>query len=170
MNTTAYHTECDGMIERFNRTLKTMLCKRATRYGVQWNNHLPTLLWSYRNTPHNSTGEKTLYILIGCDCRSPTDAAFLHVEKVLQYTTMTNYHHELIETLSSAREMAIESIQEAQCRYKFQYNKSVTCMYLPGDCVLILFPSEESGRLHKHFCLGTVHTVSLLRLRPMSMQ
>ena len=25
LNTTAYHPECDGMVERFNRTLKSML-------------------------------------------------------------------------------------------------------------------------------------------------
>ena len=29
LNTTAYHPECDGMVERFNRTLKSMLRKRA---------------------------------------------------------------------------------------------------------------------------------------------
>ena len=25
LNTTSYHPKCDGMVERFNRTLKTML-------------------------------------------------------------------------------------------------------------------------------------------------
>ena len=29
LNTTAYHPECDGMVERFNRTLKSMLRRRA---------------------------------------------------------------------------------------------------------------------------------------------
>ena len=35
LNTTAYHPECDGMVERFNRTLKAMLRKRAAQYGTQ---------------------------------------------------------------------------------------------------------------------------------------
>ena len=30
LNTTAYHPQCDGMVERFNRTLKTALHKHAT--------------------------------------------------------------------------------------------------------------------------------------------
>lgn len=34
LNTTSYHPECDGMIERFNRTLKTTLCKREAQFGV----------------------------------------------------------------------------------------------------------------------------------------
>ena len=33
LNTTAYHPECDGMVERFNRTLKAMLCKHISRFG-----------------------------------------------------------------------------------------------------------------------------------------
>ena len=58
INTTSYHPECDGMVERFNRTLKTILCKRAAQFGTQWDNHLTGVLWAYRNTPHSSTGEK----------------------------------------------------------------------------------------------------------------
>ena len=35
INTTAYHPECDGMVERFNRTLKTMIRKHVDLFGVQ---------------------------------------------------------------------------------------------------------------------------------------
>ena len=44
LNTTSYHPQCDGMVERFNRTLKTMLRKRAAQFGNQWDRHLPGLL------------------------------------------------------------------------------------------------------------------------------
>ena len=33
LNTTAYHPQCDGMVERFNRTLKAMLRKHASTEG-----------------------------------------------------------------------------------------------------------------------------------------
>lgn len=46
----------DGTVERFNRTLKTMIRKHVDRFGVQWDQYLPGLLWAYRNTPHESTG------------------------------------------------------------------------------------------------------------------
>lgn len=36
LNTTAFHHECDGMVERFNCTLKVMLRKRADQFGTQW--------------------------------------------------------------------------------------------------------------------------------------
>ncbi len=35
LNTTAYHPQCDGLVERFNRTLKSMLRKHASRYGKE---------------------------------------------------------------------------------------------------------------------------------------
>ena len=40
LNTTAYHPQCDGMVERFNRTLKSMLRKRAAQFGAQWDKNL----------------------------------------------------------------------------------------------------------------------------------
>ncbi len=36
LNTTAYHPQCDGMVERFNRTLKTIIQKNAAKVGMQW--------------------------------------------------------------------------------------------------------------------------------------
>ena len=41
LNTTAYHPECDGMVEQFNRTLKSMFRKHAARFNRQWNRFLP---------------------------------------------------------------------------------------------------------------------------------
>lgn len=66
LNTIAY--QCDGMVERFNRTLKTMLRKHAAQFGVQWDTYLYGVLWAYRNTPHESTGEKPSFVLYGHDC------------------------------------------------------------------------------------------------------
>ena len=74
LNTTAYHPECDGMVERFNRTLKAMLRKHVSRFGSQWDRYLPGILWAYQNTPHDSMGEKPSFLLFGVDCRSPTEA------------------------------------------------------------------------------------------------
>ena len=149
LNTTSYHPECDGMIERFNRTLKTMLRKRAAQFGNLWDRHLPGLLWAYRNTPYDTTGEKPSFLLFAWDCRSPTQAALLPVSAV-EPTIIEDYREELVITLSSARETALETIRKAQKRYKTSYDcKADHYSYRVSDWVLIRFPSEETGHLRK---------------------
>ena len=44
LNTTAYHPQCDGLVERYNRTLKTAQRKHAARFGKQWDKLLPGVL------------------------------------------------------------------------------------------------------------------------------
>ena len=149
LNTTAYHPQCDGAVERFNRTLKTILRKHAARFGNQWDTYLPGVLRAYRNTPHTSTGEKPSFLLFGLDCRSPTEAAFLPTADI-NLTDVCDYREELMLTLSSARELAARNIQRAQKRYKDQYDRRISTPDLRiGEWVLVRFPQDESGRLTK---------------------
>lgn len=67
LNTFAYHPQCNGMVERFNRTLKGMLRAHAARFGSQWDLMLPGVLFAYRNAPHESTGEKPSFFAFGVD-------------------------------------------------------------------------------------------------------
>ena len=123
LNATAYHPQCDGMVERFNRTLKTILRKHAATFGMQWDRYLPGVLWSYRNTPHESTGEKPSFLLFGVDCRTPTEAAYLP-PTALHPADVEEYRQELQLSLSSARQLAAESIQRAQHKYKKNYDRT----------------------------------------------
>ena len=106
LNTTAYHPQRDGMIERFNRTLKSMLRKHAAKFGRQWDCYLSSVLWASRNTPHESTKEKPSFLLFGIDCRTPTEAALLPPTSGEPVDT-SDYQQELVKSLSSARELAV---------------------------------------------------------------
>ena len=59
LNSTVCHPQCKGIVERFNRTPKSLLQKHAARFGPQWDCYLSGVLWAYRNIWHESTGEKT---------------------------------------------------------------------------------------------------------------
>ena len=150
LNTTAYHPQCDGAVERFNRTLKTMLRKHAAKFGCQWDRFLPGVLWAYRNTPHTSTGEKPSFLLFGLDCRTLTEAAYLPATTEVVPTDVSDYREELMLSLSSARQLAAGCLQRAQARYKRSYDQKTRGTTLRvGDWVLIHFPHDESGRWRK---------------------
>ena len=149
LNTTAYHPQCDGLVERYNRTLKTALRKHAARFGVQWDRLLSGVVWAYRNTPHEATQEKPSYLLFGLDCRTPTEAAMLPPSAV-QLTEVSTYREELTVSLTSARELAASSIRQAQKKYKKCYDRKVVRRdYRVGDWVLVRFPHEETGKSRK---------------------
>ena len=149
LNTTAYHPQADGMVERFNRTLKEMLKKHAARYGKQWDQHLYRVLWAYRNTVHESTAEKPSFLLYGIDLRSPPEAELLQPQEE-HVVEVENYREQLMITLRSARLMAAECIRQAQKRYKHYYDqKAIQREYKVGDWVLVRFPQEEKGKQRK---------------------
>ena len=149
LNTTAYHPQCDGMVERFNRTLKSMIRKHVAVLGAQWDQYLSGLLWAYRNTPHNSTGEKPSFLLFGMDCQSPTEAVLLP-SSTFEATDVGDYREELIRSLSSARKIAQTVPQQVQQRYKGSYDRHThPIRYQLGDWIMLKFPHEETGRSHK---------------------
>ena len=160
LNTTAYHPQCDGLVERYNHTLKTALRKHAAWYGVQWDRLLPGVVWAYRNTPHEATREKPSYLLFGMDCRTPSEAALLPPTSI-QPTDMSDFREELTLSLSSARKIAASCIQQAQKKYKRNYDQKASVReYRIGDWVLVKFPADETGKLVSFRGHGMVLIVS----------
>ena len=47
LQTTSYHPEGDGLVERFNATLKSMLKKMLKVWNGQWDLALPHVLGEY---------------------------------------------------------------------------------------------------------------------------
>ena len=65
IRTSPYHPQTDGLVERFNQTLKSMLRKCATKEGKDWDKLLPYLLFAYREVPQASTGFSPFDLLYG---------------------------------------------------------------------------------------------------------
>ena len=149
LNTTASHPQCNGAVEKFNRTLKSMLRKQAAKMGAQWDQYLSRVLWAYRNTSHSSTGEKPSFLLFGFDCCSPIESALLPA-KSLRVTNVSDYREQMMQSLSTARNLAMKTNGEAQQRYKLQHDKAAkTYKFKVGDWVLVYFPQDETGKSQK---------------------
>ena len=54
IRTTPYHPQTDGLVERFNQTLKSMLRKFATQKEKDWDKLISYVLFAYREVPQRS--------------------------------------------------------------------------------------------------------------------
>jgi len=71
IRTSPYHPQTDGLVERFNQTLKSMLRKAATNEGCDWDKMIPFLLFAYREVPQSSTRFSPFELLYGRPVRGP---------------------------------------------------------------------------------------------------
>ena len=72
VNTSGYHTQTNGLCERFNNTLIQMLAKTGERFGQDWDKHLSYVLYAYRITVQESTKESPFFLVYGRDPALPT--------------------------------------------------------------------------------------------------
>ncbi|XP_069139803.1 uncharacterized protein [Argopecten irradians] len=56
LTTTPYHPMCNGLVERFNGTLKQMLRRMCSERPRDWDKYLNALLFAYREVPQESLG------------------------------------------------------------------------------------------------------------------
>ena len=149
VNTTAYHPQTDGLVERFNRTLISMLAKTAERGGRDWDRHLPYVLFAYRASPQSSTEESPFFLLYGRDPRLPVEA-MLSPSTARTPINLKEYGSELVNRMSGAWELARKSVEKAQKRQKVNYDKkSHSSDFVVGERVFLFKPAEKTGESRK---------------------
>jgi transposase InsO family protein len=71
LNTTPYHPMCNGLVEKFNGTLKSMLRKMCAERPQDWDRYLNAVLFAYREVPQESLGFSPFELLYGRTVRGP---------------------------------------------------------------------------------------------------
>ena len=72
--TSGYHPKANGMVERFNATLKDMLLSLGAEFGEHWEESLQSATFAYNTSPHEATGISPYYCLYGREATVPGDA------------------------------------------------------------------------------------------------
>jgi hypothetical protein len=143
--TTAYHPQSDGMVERFNRTLGTMITAYASDHQRDWDRYLPMLTMAYRSTPQESTGLSPNLLMLGREINLPVDV-MLGQPPSNQEVDEQEYAAELRGRLEDAYAQARANLGQAAERQKQYYDVTTSgTRYKPGDLVWILSKDRRKG-------------------------
>lgn len=65
LNTTSYHPQTDGLVEKMNSTLCQILSMFVSKHHKDWDVFIPAALLAFRTSPCVSTGDSPFYLLYG---------------------------------------------------------------------------------------------------------
>ncbi|KAI5614553.1 hypothetical protein C0J50_11136, partial [Silurus asotus] len=154
IKTSPYHSQTDGLVERFNKTLKGMLRKFVSDTERDWDKWLPFLLFAYREVPQASTGFSPFELLYGWQVQGPLDLLRRNWEDPCSGNKaekgIVQYILEMRDRLENYRKLAAENLQKAQKYQKTWYDQQARSRELqPGQKVLLLLPTSTSKLLMK---------------------
>ena len=149
IRTSPYHPQTDGLVERFNQTLKAMLRRTANEEGKDWDKWVPYLLFAYREVPQSSTRFSPFELVYGHQVKGPLDVLKESWENSSKSNeSVVSYVLSIQEKLAKMSELARENLAKAQQRQKRWYDENAReRQFEPGDQVLVLLPTETSKLL-----------------------
>ena len=151
LTSTPYHPICNGLVERWNGTLKSMLKRLCQDQPKQWHRLINPVLFAYREVPQESTGFSPFQLLYGRSVRGPgTILKELWTKEVNIPEVKSSYEYgtELRERLEDSLKLAQEELEKSQKQYKRHYDRKAKPRRLEvGDRVLILLPTDSNKLL-----------------------
>ena len=108
--TNSYHQQCDGHVERMNRTLIELLALNITNPTENWDLNLGLVLIAYRSAVQSSTGFTPHFMLFGRETRLPLEVMYRQPERTY---TRYDYPSEVRKTLWEVYECARDRLHQA---------------------------------------------------------
>lgn len=137
----------NGHVERFNRTLGSMIRSLPPRSKQKWPQMLQTLTFSYNCTAYESTGYAPFYLMYGRIPKCPVDVMFSSIERDCVIADYDTYVKRLRDDLKEALSLAQVNSEASQKRQADLYNKKTKgCRIEVGDQVLLANKGERGRR------------------------
>ena len=118
---TPYHARSAGLVERFNRTLETMLSMTVDAYQTDWDQNISMATAAYRATPHASTGMTPNELMFGREVELPIDLVYGR-PKGIRNPAEPTYVAELRDRFEEVHKMARKSLGKAAVLQERGYN------------------------------------------------
>lgn len=113
--TSAYHPQSDGLVERFNRTLLSMLTLFVKDNQTNWDTLLPYVMLAYRSSVQATTGFSPYKVMFGREAVLPIDI-MLNLDGRETFSSASEYVTRLADTLSTV----VEAVKRHQVNASHQ--------------------------------------------------
>ena len=97
INTSSYHPQTDGLVERFNSTLCQSLSTYVSKNQKDWDEFIPLILFAHRTSVLDETGDSPFYVLYGREPRLPIDLKYLPAAADDLSTSVLDYRKRVVE-------------------------------------------------------------------------
>ena len=141
LNTTPYHPQSNGCVEKFHGTLLPML-RKLDHQGLEWDDQLKFALFAVRSTPNRSTDYSPFEIIYGKNLRSPLH---LVLEELDPHTASKANVVEWVEDLNRRVTLVRKEVEKNELRSREErktcFDKNAKLRkYKAGELVLTRYP------------------------------
>ena len=119
--TTAYHPQTNGQVERYNRTLLSMLRNYVNDNQDDWDVYASALTYAYNTHVHRTTGTTPFDLILS---RPPPPYATHHSVK-RRATPDAFTKQDFLRRITDTIDMAGKRLHSAQARYKRNFDRSI---------------------------------------------
>ena len=149
LHSSPWHPQTNGAVERFNRTLKSLLQGHSDRDLQEWDLTLPICMWAYRSAIHASTGFSPSRLLMGREMANPVMA--LLEDPTHPAPEAEEYARWVQEAIRGVAENARETMGRAKARQKAHYDRRATAVptYQQGNLVWLKNEAPVPGAGNK---------------------
>ena len=145
IQSTPYHPEGNGVVERMHSTLGAMLTKAASQ-GLDWVGQVPFALFALRSAPNRDSGFSPFDLIYGRHVRTPLD--ILHqgwAQREFEQLDTDEWAQWLVERLECWHDVARERGECASSQRKKEFDKrSMDRVLEEGDMVLCRIPGAAA--------------------------
>ena len=146
--TSPYHAQSNGLVEKFNGTLKLMLKRLCRDKPREWDRLIPAVLFAYREVPQESMRFSPFELLYGRTVRGPsTVLKQLWTDQELESEGREECDHvvHLRNQIAEVCELAHQHLANAASKYKKVYDRKAKDRHFQeGDEVLLLLPLRKN--------------------------
>eukprot|EP00731_Ephydatia_muelleri_P006029 Em0003g277a len=140
----------DGLVERFNRTLLSMLTTCGRSHPFEWEDHIRKVCFAYNTSVQATTGYSPFFLMFGRQARLPIDLMYGTECGNSVTKTVPEYVTKLSEAFVEAYAAVPDTMGAKLQRQKEFYNKKVHGdPHKPGDFVLLFNPAVPKGGSRK---------------------